>query len=167
MKKLIGLLLILIVSVAVAIGVSIYKRDTKYTGVDAVMYLYNFKDVYELSENDINLEEITTPEAYKYLTATNVTKALNTYLKFKNLPTSVIVLKSLDTTKGGYVLYTIQSDAISSGRYFTFIYEKKNGKIDNVQEYEGIKFKNDEPLYLNTEDEEGIIYGSDEPPATD
>lgn len=106
-------------------------------GVEAVNYLYNFKSVDELSENDEKLKEITTEEAYTALTVTNADKALNTYLKFKNNSVEVEIISS----GRGKVVYTLHSDSLSDGRKFIFLYDVNFfGKITNAEEFEAIPF---------------------------
>lgn len=118
-----------------------YYKSIENIGIKTLEYLYNFKDVYDLAEQDELLKEITTEEAYKYLTVTDSDKALNTYLKFKEDPVNIKVVESYSGLKGGYVIYNIENINIDRRRTFQFFYEVKAGKICRAKEMEGIDFR--------------------------
>lgn len=106
-------------------------------GVKAVNLLYDFSSVNELEDNLNDLSNIMTEEVYKKVSVTNSDKALNTYLKFKKNPVSVTIMDS----KPGFILYTLDSSSLSSGRKFIFSYTVDwRGRIDSVREMEGIDF---------------------------
>lgn len=134
--------LVLLAFIVLALGYILAKDvDTKKSlGVQAVEYLYTFEDVYQLADQDEELKKITTESAYKKLTATDVDKALNTYLKFKEESAKVRIIREHSDNKGGYVLYTIDSNAISAERLFLMLYDINKGKLDNPRELEGIDF---------------------------
>lgn len=118
-----------------------YATSSKESvGSKVVQLLYTFEDVYQLADQDEELKKITTESAYKKLTATDVDKALNTYLKFKQESAKVRILREHSDNKGGYVLYTIDSNAISANRLFLLLYDLDKGKLDNPRELEGIDF---------------------------
>lgn len=108
-------------------------------GVDAVMDMYNFKNVDGLADNLEHLKKITTSEVYDFNTAENEDVALNTYLKFKGEPVKVIII-----SKGlGYVVYRLDTKYISSTRKFVLLYGINGfGKINKMRQEEGIDFFN-------------------------
>lgn len=131
------LITLTVISTLSVVGLSIHLNKMKKLGVEAVNYMYNFSDVKELDANMPKLESITTKEVYSGLTIDNMDRALNTYIKFKNVPCKVRVLKNTHN----YVLYTLDTDALSSGRKFLFLFDvNKAGKISYVREVEAIDF---------------------------
>lgn len=111
-------------------------RDTEL-GLTAVKYLYHFSGLEELDDNMDRLREITTPEVYEQLTIDNTERALNVYLKFKNNPTLVVP----DKVTNNYVVYSLETDSLSSFRKFAFFFNvNREGKIDYVRESEVIDF---------------------------
>lgn len=133
------------------LSVILLKGNDNSIGSNIVMDLYNFKDVQELSDNDDDLKEKTTESAYEILSVTKQDKALNYYLKLKNLPTSVEIIRQDESSKGGYVLYTLHSNALSEGRKFLLIYDIVKGKLDNPREMECIDFIGDKNKYTDSE----------------
>lgn len=106
-------------------------------GVKAVNYLYDFSSIDDLEGNLSKLADVVTEDVYKDVAVTNSDKALNTYLKFKKNPVTVSIIDS----KPGFVLYTLDTNSLSSGRKFIFSYTVNwMGKIDSVREMEAIDF---------------------------
>lgn len=128
--------------------VSFQKTYDDDVGIEAVNYMYSFNNLNNLSYNDKELKKITTKRAYKLMTATDVDKALNTYLKLKakdsdEFSSEVVVLESRQCDDFGYVIYTLKNDAITYGRRFMLFYDlTKDRKIKNPVEYEGYLFPN-------------------------
>lgn len=141
-KRFMKLSLFGVVSFGILLGVALVCLKTELfsqgsLGVDAVYYMYNYKTVEQLEQQDKQLKEIVTDDVYEYLTVTNYDKSLNVYLKFKQTEVEVEVLSS----SPGKVVYTLHTDALSDGRKFIFLYDVNwFGKICNVQEFEGIPF---------------------------
>lgn len=134
--------LVVLAFIVITLGY-VLARDAntkKSLGAQVVEYLYTFEDVYQLADQDEELKKITTESAYKKLTATDVDKALNTYLKFREESAKVRIIREHSDSKGGYVLYTIDSNAISAERLFLMLYDIDKGKLDNPRELEGIDF---------------------------
>lgn len=136
-KKKVKLILVPIVTVSL-LGILILSEVRKVNvGVQAVNYMYNYKTLDILAENQDKLKSITTEEMYKKLSPTSVDKVLSTYLKFKKSSVEVEVIKN----NKGYVYYTLHTDSLSSGRNFIFIYETDwLGRINYAIEMEGAIF---------------------------
>ena len=116
-----------------------YYSDSLKTqlGTKAVMLLYNFHDLYELSDNMTELKSITTEDVYNDISFDTEERTLNTYLKFKGNSTAVNVLEA----KPNYILYTLTSDSIDANRKFIFLFSvNSKGKISYVREMECIDF---------------------------
>lgn len=131
------------ITVAVSlVGVSVLglaavtSGESKSLGVKAVMLMYNFDTIEQLSEQMAELREITTPEIYEELTIDNEDRTLNTYLKFRGNPVTVSIIKAT----GDYVMYSLTSESIGTDRIFMFLYETDNQKINYVREVECIDF---------------------------
>ena len=141
LNSLIKILVILIVLGILFFGVYWFYKDktTKNIGKQTVALMYDFSDANELKQNDSKLKEITTEETYTKLTATNEDRALRTYLKLSS-GSKVEFIKSVATSNGGYVLYTIKSSRLSDGRKFLFLYDLEGDKVSNVREMECIDF---------------------------
>ncbi|MGL4950168.1 MAG: hypothetical protein ACRC5M_07270 [Anaeroplasmataceae bacterium] len=138
-----SILVSIIVVLLVIIGfMFMAMRTPKETeGAKVVKLLYNFDTIEQLAVQDYDLEKLTTESAYKYLTVTNSDRALNTYLKFNKKPTEVQILREGYSSKGGYVLYTLNTTALSAGRKFLFMYDLEDGLVTNPREMECIDFK--------------------------
>lgn len=146
MNKHLKMILITIsITVIVILSIVVTKLYNNYknlgnAGEKCVMYLYNFNDLSELQSNDAKLKDLCTDEVYKKLTATNVEKSLSSYLKFKGKSTEVVILDSVKSSNGGYVVYSLKNENITQTRKFLFLYEISKGKISKVREMEGIDF---------------------------
>lgn len=137
--------------------IKLLKSDKDSIGVQAVKLLYDFESLDQLNQQMQSLEDICTPDVYTQLSATNQEKALNVYLKFKLSEAvknskmedtyynpSVRILEEITSSDGGYVLYTIDTPALSEGRLFIFSYKlDKHDKLSSVHEMEGIDFYRD------------------------
>ena len=135
----------------------VLKSDKDSIGVQAVKLLYDFESLDQLNQQMQSLEDICTPDVYTQLSATNQEKALNVYLKFKLSEAvknskledtyynpSVRILEEITSSEGGYVLYTIDTPALSEGRLFIFSYKlDEHNKLSSVHEMEGIDFYRD------------------------
>ncbi len=102
-----------------------YRKST--VGVRAVMDMYNFNNIYQLAEQQNDLQNICTPAVFDFNTVENAKVALNTYLKFKGDPVKVNIISKGD----GYVLFSLVSPYIYSNKRFVMLY-KVNwlGQID-------------------------------------
>ena len=106
-------------------------------GVEAVKCMYDFGTIEQLDENMAGLQAITTDEVFSQLTIDREERTLYTYLKFKNKPVTVNVLKST----ASYVLYNLETENISENRIFMFMFDvNSSGKISYVREVECIDF---------------------------
>lgn len=106
-------------------------------GKAAVLSLYNFQTVEELSDQMDDLKKITTEEVYNQLTVDRTDRALNVYLKFKAKPTVV----QFETITDSYIIYSLATESIQADRKFAFFYNvNKNGLIDKVRESEIVDF---------------------------
>lgn len=106
-------------------------------GESAVMALYNFRTLEQLSIQMSELASLTTDAVYNQLTIDNEERALNTYLKFKNEPTFVTIHKSTSH----YVIYSLDNKYIDSSRRFIFLFSlDSHNKISEVREVEGLDF---------------------------
>lgn len=140
-----NLLLILVALSIVIIGIAYVVKertsDKDSLGVEAVKFLYQFDDVYELSQNNEKLKQICDDDAYDRISGTKAEKSLNVYLKFKGKKTKVNVIRDFSNSRGGYVLYSLDNLYISSDRVFAFIYDvNKDGLLTNVREGEFYDF---------------------------
>lgn len=111
-----------------------HKIDGMRTAEEAVMLMYNFESFTTLYQEQMDkLEDIVTPEIYEEITVKNIDRALTTYLKFKQNPSTVRILETTDR----YVIYTISSDSLTSGRKFVMYYSTNLfGRIDEMKEAE-------------------------------
>lgn len=115
-------------------GIRLQKANT---GVKAVELMYDFKTAYELNDQMSELKKITTTDIYRELTIDNADRTLNTYLKFKNKPVEVEIIKSTDN----YVLYRLNTEVITTNRKFMFVFDTDwLGRINYVREMEVIDF---------------------------
>lgn len=139
-------LVVVIVFITVCIMVCIFykvvqeynkKKNSEELGINTVKLLYDFRDYDELAANQVALMECTTEEVYNQLTFDNEERTLYTYLKFAGESSSVEVIKSTDS----YVLYTLNTAALLSGRKFIFLFEvDSDRKICYAREEECIDF---------------------------
>lgn len=143
MKKLVGIL-ITVVAIAVIIPIAILSSKEgsarEELGLLAVKYMYNFQNPYELDDNMESLKVITTDEVYDNLTIDKTDRVLNVYLKFKGKPVLPVIEKSTEK----YIIYRLETDAISSSRRFVFYFDVNNkGKISWIREGELVDFNPD------------------------
>jgi hypothetical protein len=124
-----------LILVAITIIAKQYNSDGEY-GKLAVKYLYNFQTIEELDSNMEALKQIVTDEVYQNLTIDKTDRALNVYLKFKNNPTVVRFEEVTDT----YIIYSLETESISSLRKFVFFFKVDKGRISWVREGELIDF---------------------------
>lgn len=143
-KILVPILLYCVSASVVFSGLILYRNSimndkVAQLGVQAVKYLYDFGTAEQLDYQMTGLKEITTDAVFNQLTIDNEERTLNTYLKFKNEPVSVDVLKSTSN----YVIYSLTTTNISHDRLFVFFFEVNNeGLISSVREVEAIDFIN-------------------------
>lgn len=131
------LLSLSLIAIVVIVGmIHNNKADSKVLGERAVMLLYDFGTVEQLNKQMTELKAITTDDVFNQLSIDNSGRTLNTYLKFKNKPVTVNIIKSTST----YVLYSLETESISPERLFLFLFSVRGGKIDGVREMEGIDF---------------------------
>lgn len=128
-------------SITVVLGVGIVlggiRLQKANTGVKAVELMYDFKTAYDLNDQMTELKKITTTDIYRELTIDNADRTLNTYLKFKNKPVEVEIIKSTDN----YVLYRLNTEVITTNRKFMFVFDTDwLGRINYVREMEVIDF---------------------------
>lgn len=118
----------------------VLEQKTAELGETAVKLLYDFGSAEQLDYQMIGLKEITSDEVFNQLTIDNEERTLNTYLKFKNKPVSVNIIKSTSD----YVLYSLDTECISEERLFVFFYKlnASGDKIVEVREVEAIDFLN-------------------------
>lgn len=111
-----------------------HKIDGMRTAEEAVMLMYNFESFTTLYQEQMDkLEDIVTPKIYEEITVKNIDRALTTYLKFKQNPSKVTILEKTDR----YIIYTISSDSLTSGRKFVMYYSTNLlGKINEMKEAE-------------------------------
>lgn len=141
---LLGIVCIAFIMIAVIAGRAIVQQlrgnlegDLAELGVRAVRCMYEFGSAEQLDSNMLDLKLLTTNDVFAYLTIDNEERTLCTYLKFKNEPVSVNVIKSTSS----YVLYSLDTEAISEDRIFLFLFDvDSSGKISGVREVEGIDF---------------------------
>lgn len=115
-------------------GIRLQKADT---GVKVVKLMYDFETAYELNDQMVDLKKLTTKDVYNSLTIDNADRTLNTYLKFKNKPVEVEIIKSTNS----YVLYRLNTEVITTNRKFMFVFDTDwLGRINYVREMEVIDF---------------------------
>ena len=73
----------------------IYAPLKEDLGKRAVMDMYNFDTVTQLSDQDSDLKSITDEDGYNALSVTRSDNSLNKYLKFNKKPVSVNVINSV------------------------------------------------------------------------
>lgn len=117
---------------------TILEKQAAELGETAVKLLYDFGTAEQLDYQMIGLKEITTDAVFDQLTIDNEERTLNTYLKFKNKPVTVKVIKSTSN----YVMYSLNTEYISDDRIFVFFFELDTikNKIKSVREVEAIDF---------------------------
>ena len=117
-----------------------HKIDGMRTAEEAVMLMYNFESFTTLYQEQMDrLQKIVTPEIYNEITVENMDRALTTYLKFKQNPSKVTILEKEEN----YIIYTIESDSLTSGRKFVMYYDTNLfGKINEMKEAELRDFYN-------------------------
>lgn len=133
------LLAVLFLMAYVIYGViSNYSADDKNEklGILAVQTLYQFQNLNELDAKMDVLKSISTEEVYNQLTIDTTERSLRVYLKFKNKPSIVEIVKS----SPGLVIYHLNSEAIKKERIFMFSYTVKKGKLSTAYEGEVIPF---------------------------
>lgn len=108
-------------------------------GVELVRAMYDFENPYELDKNMLVVQKLVTEDVFSDLTIDNEQRTLSTYFKFKDTPVHVNILKSMDS----YVLYSLDSEAISADRKFILIFSvNEEGIIDEVKEMECYEYLN-------------------------
>lgn len=108
-------------------------------GVELVKAMYNFENPYELDKNMLVVQKLVTEDVFSDLTIDNEQRTLSTYFKFKDASVHVNVLKSTDS----YVLYSLDSEAISADRKFILIFSvNEEGVINEVKEMECYEYLN-------------------------
>lgn len=129
------------------LAIMLFYNPYKSYGEQAVNLMYDFNSIDELNSNTEPLKDITDDESYNNLVVSNYTKALRTYLKLfrqkdgdVTASCDVEILREHQTKEGGYVLYTLHSNALSEGRKFLLLYDISDGKLSNVREMECIDF---------------------------
>lgn len=116
------------------------SADTKADlGIELVKAMYDFENPYELDKNMLVVQELVTEDVFSDLTIDNEQRTLSTYFKFKDTSVHVNVLKSTDS----YVLYSLDSEAISADRKFILIFSvNEEGVINEVKEMECYEYLN-------------------------
>lgn len=108
-------------------------------GVELVKAMYDFENPYELDKNMLVVQKLVTEDVFSDLTIDNEQRTLSTYFKFKDASVHVNVLKSTDS----YVLYSLDSEAISVDRKFILIFSvNEEGVINEVKEMECYEYLN-------------------------
>lgn len=108
-------------------------------GVELVRAMYDFENPYELDKNMLVVQKLVTEDVFSDLTIDNEQRTLSTYFKFKDASVHVNVLKSTDS----YVLYSLDSEAISADRKFILIFSvNEEGVINEVKEMECYEYLN-------------------------
>ena len=108
-------------------------------GVELVKAMYDFENPYELAKNMLVVQKLVTADVFSDLTIDNEQRTLSTYFKFKDASVHVNVLKSTDS----YVLYSLDSEAISADRKFILIFSvNEEGVINEVKEMECYEYLN-------------------------
>lgn len=108
-------------------------------GVELVKAMYDFENPYELDKNMLVVQKLVTEDVFSDLTIDNEQRTLSTYFKFKDASVHVNVLKSTDS----YVLYSLDSKAISADRKFILIFSvNEEGVINEVKEMECYEYLN-------------------------
>lgn len=145
-KKLKKAVIIVVIVVIIAlIAFSVYFLHKKAAvdecreeiGKQLVLALYDFYSPEQLDEQMRVVQLLTTEPVFNQLTIDNEERTLNTYLKFKNNPVTVEIIKSTEN----YVLYTLHTECLAEGRIFIFMFNVNlQGKVDWVREEECIDF---------------------------
>lgn len=145
-KVVISICLFFSVTLVIAIGGYWINKQKKIRalGIKAVNYLYSFDTPYDLAESDIKLKQMSTDSAYKQMTVTNSSTALNVYLKLNKSACKVKIKDVIATSKSGIVYYSLESDSIECTRMFMFMYKVKGGKIDEPVQAECYTFPQEE-----------------------
>ena len=108
-------------------------------GVELVKAMYDFENPYALDKNMLVVQKLVTEDVFSDLTIDNEQRTLSTYFKFKDASVHVNVLKSTDS----YVLYSLDSEAISADRKFILIFSvNEEGVINEVKEMECYEYLN-------------------------
>lgn len=108
-------------------------------GVELVKAMYDFENPYELDKNMLVVQKLVAEDVFSDLTIDNEQRTLSTYFKFKDASVHVNVLKSTDS----YVLYSLDSEAISADRKFILIFSvNEEGVINEVKEMECYEYLN-------------------------
>lgn len=114
-----------------------FKGVKSELGKNVVKMLYEFRSVDSLEFQMSALKNVTTEDVYNQLTVDNEERLLNTYLKFNEEASKVVVEKATDS----YVIYSLDCKTIDSTRKFIFMFSvNDDGKICWVRECELIDF---------------------------
>lgn len=117
-------------------NVDLGKSSYESIGEDAVILMYKYSSVGELSEQDKGLKTLCYSEkVYKQISPTASAKSLDLYVALGN-SCGIHIYESMQTKSGGYVIFTFDTPRITYGRKFIFKYELKDGLLYNVSESE-------------------------------
>lgn len=120
----------------VFVNAFMHKSDYGEIGERAVHLLYEYGTPEQLDAQMAELKSMCSEGVFIQLTIDNEKRTLNTYLKFKQDPTSVNILESTSS----YVVYSINNKNIDASRKFIFRYKVDNNKLVEVKEAELIEF---------------------------
>lgn len=142
-KRVLKIFIVFVFVLTLVIGsLFVYRRVTvnarkREIGKQLVLALYDFYSPEQLNEQMRVVKLLTTEAVFNQLTIDNEERTLNTYLKFKNKPVTVNVIKNTED----YVLYSLSTESISGERVFLFMFNLDNdGKVNWVREEECIDF---------------------------
>lgn len=110
-------------------------------GLQLVRNLYEFETSEQLAyENMPHLQKIVTPEVMKSISINNEENTLNRYLKFKNKPTKVQIIRHETSGRNGVIVFKIDNEHIEKYREFMLIYRSSLfGTVTELKQYEIIK----------------------------
>ena len=97
--------------------------------------MYNFSNVGAIDTRYEAIHELVTDDVYEEVTSLD--RTLRAYLKMEGKPSTLEIVAEGD----GYIIYTLDCDALTPGRKFMLIYESNIfGKLNKVREMEVADF---------------------------
>lgn len=102
-----------------------------------VNYMYTFNSIEDLKARQDKIKGLVTKDAYQFVELNNMEHSLQAYLKLKGKSSKVDIQNVTDD----YVIYELDSEAITPGRTFMLMYGTNFlGKLNRIREAEVVDF---------------------------
>lgn len=131
--KIFNISTIVLALLIIAGGVVYYAYTVgKHETAENLLHAFYTFDLNTISENDKEIQKLTTNEIYESHTISSSNRQLRVYLKFEGNPTEAVILSH----KNNKIVYYIDSKNFDPERTFALEYEYSLGKITEIVEYE-------------------------------